>query len=272
MSLDQLMNKIWNEYSTLNPQVKVVHQLLKSKSEILENDHIAYRTVRYEGLGIASLSRHFEKYDYQYAGEYFFKEKKLYAQHFKGPFANSPKVFISEIILDDFSNSLKSILIEAVKKIPKDYFKDEISLFSGAPWGKVSYQDYLKIVEESEYAAWLLVFGFRANHFTVNVNSLHHFKDLVSLNTFLKANGILLNKAGGEIKGNPQEFLEQSSTLANKIKVQFLEGVYEIPSCYYEFAKRYPMKNGELFQGFVATSADKIFESTNLKSNNDSRS
>ncbi|MDF5295491.1 DUF1338 domain-containing protein, partial [Vibrio parahaemolyticus] len=30
-----------------------------------------------------------------------------------------------------------------------------------------------------------------------------------------------------------------------------------------EFAKRYPMANGELYPCFVAASADKIFESTN---------
>lgn len=265
MSLDQLMKNIWDEYATLNPQVGVVHQLLKGKSETIENDHIAYRTIRHEGLGISSLSSHFEKYGYQYVNEYFFKEKKLYAQHFKGPKPNSPKVFISEIILDDFSDKLKTLIKSAINKIPKDYFKDEKSLFSGAPWGKVKHQDYLSIVDESEYAAWLLVFGFRVNHFTVNVNLLKNFKDLGSLNTFLKSKSISLNQAGGEIKGNPQEFLEQSSTLANKVKVQFLDGEFEIPSCYYEFAKRYPMPNGELFHGFIATSANKIFESTNLK-------
>jgi hypothetical protein len=57
-------------------------------------------------------------------------------------------------------------------------------------------------------------------------------------------------------------FLEQSSTLANNIEVKFDDGVLTIPACYYEFARRYPLKTGELYQGFVAASADKIFEST----------
>ena len=106
MPLAQLFESIWNEYSTLNPQVGKIHNLLKGQEEFIENDHIAYRTIRHAGLGISSLSQHFEKYGYQRAGEYFFKEKKLYAQHFKGPHQNSPKVFISEIILDDFSDIL----------------------------------------------------------------------------------------------------------------------------------------------------------------------
>jgi len=45
--------------------------------------------------------------------------------------------------------------------------------------------------------------------------------------------------------------------------VQFTDGKKEIPSCYFEFAKRYLLDSGELYQGFIAKSADKIFESTN---------
>ena len=59
--------------------------------------------------------------------------------------------------------------------------------------------------------------------------------------------------------------LEQSSTLADEYSVTFSDGDMSIPSCFYEFAKRYPLANGELYTGFVAASADKIFESTNVK-------
>ena len=57
--------------------------------------------------------------------------------------------------------------------------------------------------------------------------------------------------------------LEQSSTLADKVAVNFSDKTVKIPSCFYEFAKRYPLNNGQLYTGFVAASADKIFESTN---------
>ena len=50
--------------------------------------------------------------------------------------------------------------------------------------------------------------------------------------------------------------------------VKFDEGTLQIPSCYYEFALRYPMTNGELYMGFIASSADKIFESTDVKLQN----
>jgi hypothetical protein len=47
--------------------------------------------------------------------------------------------------------------------------------------------------------------------------------------------------------------------------VQFSDGTYEIPACYYEFAHRFKV-NGVLYNGFVEQSADKIFESTNVRS------
>ena len=124
---------------------------------------------------------------------------------------------------------------------------------------------YEKLQAETEYAAWMYVNGFCANHFTVDVNKLENFTSLQQVNEFLKENGYKMNISGGEIKGTPQQMLEQSSILADKIPVDFLEGTKEITSCYYEFAFRHPMNNGVLYSGFIAGSADKIFESTDMK-------
>ena len=101
-------------------------------------------------------------------------------------------------------------------------------------------------------------FGFRVNHFTVNVNALTTFPDLPALNAFLFDHGFTLNEAGGAIKGTPAQLLEQSSTRADSIDVQFADETLRIPSCYYEFARRYPRPDGTLFHGFVPASADKI--------------
>jgi hypothetical protein len=74
----------------------------------------------------------------------------------------------------------------------------------------------------------------------------------------------MLNSSGGEVKGTPEELLEQSSTKAGILPIDFVEGTFEIPSCYYEFAFRYPDTDGKLYSGFIAKSADKIFESTDF--------
>ena len=90
------------------------------------------------------------------------------------------------------------------------------------------------------------------------------FNSIEKVNSFLKNKGFLINDSDGEIKGTPQELLEQSSIRSGLIKVNFNEGIFELPSCYYEFAKRYPDSSGKLYSGFIAKSADKIFESTDF--------
>jgi hypothetical protein len=132
----------------------------------------------------------------------------------------------------------------------------------GRPWSLTA-DEYLKLADESEYASWVAAFGFRPNHFTVLVNALKTFKGLPEVNAFVRSLGFTLNSSGGEIKGSPRDKLEQSSTLAQPTQVQFSDRVHSVPACYYEFALRHPVANGQLYQGFVAASADKIFESTN---------
>jgi hypothetical protein len=80
---------------------------------------------------------------------------------------------------------------------------------------------------------------------------------------WLADQGLRMNAAGGLIKGSPAELLEQSSTLADEVDVDFADGTARIPSCYYELARRHPDASGRLFQGFIARSADRLFESTN---------
>ena len=83
------------------------------------------------------------------------------------------------------------------------------------------------------------LFGFRPNHFTVNVNALKTFKSLEEVNQFLKEQGITLNTRGGEVKGSERDLLKQSSTVANQMVVGFSDKAMVIPSCYYEFAQRF---------------------------------
>ena len=94
---------------------------------------------------------------------------------------------------------------------------------------------------------------------------MEQFSTIREVNEFLKDHQFELNQAGGEVKGTPESFLEQSSTMANSVEVDFIDTSLTIPSCFYEFALRHPMASGELFKGFIASSADKIFESTDAR-------
>lgn len=260
--LHNFMNTMWNDYIQINPQAQKIHTLLTHAGEVLTNDHIALRTFNHPKLGIQSLAQHFIKFGYKECGEYYFTEKKLYAKHYEHDDKSLPKIFISELELQKVSSYIQETISAVVEQIKPEVIAHENFVFSGKHW-VTSYATYQKLALESEYASWVYAYGFRPNHFTVSINGLKNFKDITRLNNFIKENNFKLNAAGGEIKGTPEELLEQSSTMANDILVQFGDGVYSIPGCYYEFAKRYPMTNGQLYQGFIAKSADKIFESTN---------
>lgn len=261
----QLFDKVWSDYTQLNPEVKQIHDLFTAMGERVANDHIAFRTFNDPRINIEVLSKAFLKVGYVFKGEYTFEKKHLYARHFElAEFKDAPRVFISELKLEEMSPALQKQAQEMIDAIPESVLQSEGINYSGRHWGKPSYKQYQELREESEYAAWLYVFGFRANHFTVSINALQKLNSIQKVNAFLKENGFLLNAVGGEIKGSPKDLLEQSSTKATIAPVAFEEGFFEIPITYYEFARRYPTVEGNLYGGFIAQSADKIFESTDF--------
>ena len=79
----------------------------------------------------------------------------------------------------------------------------------------------------------------------------------------MESSHISMNPEGGIIKGSPDVLLEQASTLADEIQIDFDQGVKTIKSCFYEFAKRFKQADGQEYQGFVAANANEIFSSTN---------
>lgn len=263
MSEIELFEKLWTQYSSTNIQAAQIHRLLRERGENVKNDHIALRTYGVPGIKVEDLGRFFEAYGYVEKETYNFKVKKLRAKHYEKE--GFPRVFISELRVDEFSPYLQETVKSLVDQIPSDVLESESLLYSGPQWSKVSYGTYEKLRKESEYAAWMSVFGFVANHFTVSINQLNSFTDITELNTFLKELDFKLNSSGGEVKGTPEDYLLQSSTLASEVRVKFLDGEYLIPGCYYEFAERLNLPNGELFNGFVTSSADKIFESTDVQ-------
>lgn len=260
--LNNYLNQMWIDYCKMTPQAKIIYDTLKQNGENIVNDHIALRTFNHPRLGIKSLAQHFIKYGYVEVSDYFFKEKKLYAKHYENVNPEMPKIFISELELEKTSPFIQETLSALTNQISNELILNENFVYCGKPW-IANYQTYQKLAAESEYASWVYAYGFRPNHFTVSINHLKTFTQIENLNLFLKERGFKLNPYGGEVKGTPEELLEQSSTMAESHTVQFADGVYAIPACYYEFAKRYPLTNGKLYQGFIAKSADKIFESTN---------
>ena len=265
MTTEHLFDQLWNEYTDRTPSAKKVKELFETQGNKIYNDHVAFRTFEDSRVNIDVLSETFINNGYEYKGDYHFSEKKLYAKHFEHKTnKDAPLVFISQLLTSEFSVELQSIIKNTLDTVDYDAVPNEELVFKGRLWDTPSYSTYTRLLEESEYAAWLYVNGFCSNHFTVDINKLDTFETITEVNSFLKEHGFEMNASGGEIKGTPEDYLEQSSILADKINVTFEEGVYEITSCYYEFAYRHAMENGTLFKGFIASSADKIFESTDM--------
>jgi signal transduction histidine kinase len=260
-----LLARLWNGYVAIAPQAGRIHELLRARGERFRNDHIALRTYDLAPIGIDVLAEPFLALGWRAIGEYRFEEKRLYARGYVHADPEIPRVFISELRTREFSEALQqkvaSIAVQAARGGGAELIAREPS------WPPVSVADYEALLRESEYAAWVAAFGIRANHFTVHVNDLRSFASLAELNRFLEAAGFELNGSGTKIQGGSEVLLEQSSTLASRVPWHFAGGVVrEIPSCYYEFAKRYvDPATGELYQGFVTASADRIFESTNVR-------
>lgn len=263
-ALGALLDTLWRDYQAITPDAGRIHALLEARGEIIVNDHIALRTFGVPEVDIDVMARAFVAAGYQAGGDYEFPAKRLRARHYEPPAPGLPKVFISQLEVERFSPTLQRVVRTCVAALPEGATERPDFAAAGRLW-PLERATYHALLAESEYAAWVAAFGFRANHFTVDVRALRSFPGLAELNRFLEENGFALNRSGGAIKGTPEDLLQQSSTLANAVEVELTDGVLAIPSCYYEFAYRHARPDGTLFSGFVPESADRLFESTDSK-------
>ena len=266
LTIHQMLDAMWQDYLHLTPDARPIHRLFASlNNNVVINDHIALRTFNCEKVCLEKIAKPFIDAGYVAGGDYDFPAKKLSATHFQHPDETLPKVFISELRVEELSKPARQIIQCLMEQVPAKLVSQQEFCYSGRIWN-ISSAEYRLLAEESEYASWVAAHGYRPNHFTISVNHLNSHKNIHAVNQFLMDNGYELNDSGGLVKGSPDVLLEQSSTKAKPVDVRFADGVLAIPGCYYEFALRYPQADGKLYQGFVAASADRIFESTNKPS------
>ena len=266
MDIHQLFDRLWDDYVAMTPQAKRIKAAFEERGERVVNDHVAFRTLALEPIRLKALEPHLLAVGYTPYEPYDFKDKKLSAYGYLPPEPEMPRVFVSELRVNELSPAAAKILEGLAAQIDPQVVKDPSVLWAGPLWAPVSYEDYQTLVDESEYAAWVATIGIRPNHFTIGVNYLTQTTSVEEVLQVVESLRYPVNSSGGRVKGTPEVLLEQGSTLADRMPIQFADGqTHEVPTCYYEFAKRYPTESGELYPGFVAASADKIFESTDTK-------
>jgi hypothetical protein len=286
--LTTVMDGLMRRYSERVPDVKIITKALVNQGVItdeseIENDHVAFRTMGVENLGIASFEKIFMHYGYVKRDYFFFESKKLNAYWFSPPEPHFPRIFVSELRVDDLSETAQKIIrkyTDSVKTDPSDSLDlddgDAVDKFLHSPlWPLPTLEEYKTLLTESEYAAWVIYNRYYLNHYTVSVHNLPEgYNTIGEFDDFVESLGVKLTDAGGRIKISPDGGLLQSSTVAQMVEATFSGGEkYSIAGSYVEFAERRVLpqfahlpsseiKREHRRDGFETGNADKIFEST----------
>lgn len=286
--LKDVLKGLMERYQQRVPDVAaVIAAMIKEgiiqQADDIENDHIAFRTMGVPQLGVQSLEKIFLHYGYTKKDHYHFAAKKLDAWWYAPPEPQYPRIFISELRVNDLSEAAQDIIhrytsevkTDPVNTLSLDDAKAVDTFLHSSLWRTPTLADYQLLAAESEYAAWVIYNRYYLNHFTVSVHNLPTgYNTVADFNIFLEKHGFRLNDAGGKIKTSPDGNLLQSATVAGMITAEFAGGEQQaIAGSYVEFAERKVLPEfahlpaseigrAQRREGFEAGNADKIFEST----------
>ncbi|MEH2213891.1 DUF1338 domain-containing protein [Nostoc sp.] len=294
-----LWKLLWQEYSARVNHARTYQQMITAAGGTVANDHIAFRSLRLlvdtpQGklnLGIDYLGQLAEALGYVAAGEYTFAQTHLYARHYRHSQQeefNLPKLFISELIVDELPDNIAQLISKTVSSIPDKLTSTLTLLQKDADLETIAKQlqqvftrpwqpPHRLIVEEvnqvTQYGAWVLLHGYAVNHFTgyVNGQNTPEYPDIDTTANALAKLGVPMK---AEIEGNVACGLRQTATQAVTEMVTVLDdnsGVeIQIPwtYAYYEIAQRYliDVEPGKqiLFDAFLGSNAQQLFEMTRL--------
>ncbi|WP_341838071.1 DUF1338 domain-containing protein [Chitinophaga pollutisoli] len=286
--LQQILGGLMRRYKARVPDVDkvisamVAEGIIREAGEI-ENDHIAFRTMGVPHLGIQSLEKIFLHHGYTRRDYYHFTEKKLDAYWYAPPDPALPRIFISELRVEDLSPDVQRIIrsytdevtADPVLSLPLDDVEAVDAFLHSGLWRLPSLADFKALAKESEYASWAIYNRYYLNHFTISVHNLAAgYNNITAFNEFLEKHGLILNDSGGKYKESPDGLLLQSSTVAGMIEAEFAGGEQmRIAGSYVEFAERrvlpaftqlpaQEITRAHRREGFEAANANRIFEST----------
>ncbi|MDZ7969680.1 MAG: DUF1338 domain-containing protein [Nostoc sp. DedSLP03] len=294
-----LWKLLWQEYSARVNHARTYQQMITTAGGTVANDHIAFRSLRLlvdtpQGklnLGIDYLAQLAEALGYVAAGEYIFAQTHLYARHYHHPQQeefNLPKLFISELIVEELPNNIAQLISKTVSSIPDKLISPLTLLQKDAdleiiakqlqqvftrPWLPPQRSVVEEVNQVTQYGAWVLLHGYAVNHFTgyVNGQNTPEYPDIDTTASALANLGVPMK---AEIEGNIACGLRQTATQAVTEIVTVLDdnsgAEIQIPwtYAYYEIAQRYlvEMESGKqvLFDAFLGSNAQQLFEMTRL--------
>ncbi|MEJ1930828.1 DUF1338 domain-containing protein [Nostoc sp. NIES-2111] len=294
-----LFSLLWQEYSARVTYARTYQEMITTAGGTVANDHIALRSLRLSverpqgivNLGIDYLSQIAETLGYMPAGEYHFPQTHLYARHYRHPQQaefDLPKLFISELIVDELPKHIVELISQTVSTIPEEFTStipdfspqenDEViaqnlqTVFT-RPWLTPRRSVVEEVNQATQYGAWVLLHGYAVNHFTGYVNR-HQTPKYANIDDTARGLASLGVPMKAEIEGDVACGLRQTATQAVKEMVTVIDDVsgqeIQIPwtYAYYEIAQRYPLEiapgKQELFDAFLGNNAQQLFEMTRL--------
>lgn len=295
--VESLCNALWSDYITRVTYAKTYVDLVNKAGGKVVNDHIALRTFKTntgdQPSGIEAMRRLFEPLGYEQKGEYSFKVKKLFAVHFEHPDPLQPKIFVSELLVDQLSEKAQQAIqrntANTQDKLPKEaksllaelqvnkHLSDSdaeqlvkmLTPYFTRVWEAPLKEDVEFLNNETQYAAWTLLHGNSVNHFTAFINhqAVPAWPDIEATIKGLSEAGVPMKEA---IEGEVGSKLRQSSTKAVMEKCAVkesdgTEGSIDWSYAYYELAERNNIEvNGKSvqFTGFLGEQATHLFEMT----------
>ncbi len=257
MHVDHFFQQLWFDYMHVTPQAQVIENAFEMAGETLIKDHVAFRTFNLAPINIVMLEQHLLNLGYRHFAPYTLPDKHLKAWSYLPPDEHLPRIVFTELMTEHLSYKAQQIIHRLIDEVPLEVIKRPQVFWSGRLWSMPTWQEYELLLSESEYAAWLSVMGIRANHFAISVNHLSHTPDIAQALNRMESLGFCLNQDGGVIKGSRLDLLEQGAILPDQTMRLFSDGSeHPVPTCHFEFVKRYPDYPGHLYDGFVPSGVD----------------
>ncbi|MBL1199857.1 MAG: DUF1338 domain-containing protein [Nostoc sp. ZfuVER08] len=295
-----LWKLLWRQYSARVNYARTYQQMITAAGGNVANDHIAFRSLRLlldspqgqVNLGIGYLEKIVQALGYVAAGEYTFAKTHLYARHYHHPQQeefNLPKLFISELIVDELPSNIAQIIYQTVSSFEYQLTSDvnflleteenieiiaqQLQQIFTRPWLPPRRSLVEEVNQVTQYGAWVLLHGYAVNHFTgyVNGQNTAKYPDIDTTASSLANLGVPMK---AEIEGNIACGLRQTATQAVTEMVTVFDDnsglEIQIPwtYAYYEIAQRYPVEvepgKQVLFDAFLGSNAQELFEMTRL--------
>lgn len=296
--LNQVLDKLWTAYKQRVSYAATYNKLVLEHGGQMTNDHMAFRTLNTpqgQPSGINAISRIIIPLGYYKAGEYVFKEKMLYAEHFLHVDPKQPKIFISQLQVDQLPDNCQQLMKEAVSGSQdplSDHTLQQLKILEATetlkdneaeivindicnalsrPWEPPLRSTVETINTVSQYGAWTLLHGNSVNHFTAYINEqqVPEWKDDLEVTMqALKEAGVPIKSA---IEGGRGTKLRQSSTEAVHELCPVREadnslGEIDWTYAYYELLERHEVEDEQgkkqLFTGFLGDQATNLFDMT----------